>query len=164
MCHAAEQGTLTMTNGPFMEVSATSAASQGESTMVGGDLRSDGDVELKVRVQCANWIDVNRVQVLVNGQFDEKLNFTRRNHPKMFADGVEKFNEVIPIQLKADSHLIVIAAGEGLQLGRVMGPRAGEILPISVSNPIYVDVDGGGFQANGDMLGLPLPMQQSAAD
>jgi len=155
MCHAAEQGSLTMTNGPFMEVSASSSDSKGGP---GDDLKSDGQVSLSVRVQCPNWLDVNRVQVFVNGSPDEKLNFTRRTHPKMFADGVEKFNESIQIQLDKDAHLIVAAAGEGLQLGRVMGTAVGKRMPMTVSNPIYVDVDGDGFQANGDMLGLPLPM------
>ena len=49
------------------------------------------------------------------------------------------------------------AAGEGLQLGRVMGPRFGELMPVAVTNPIFVDVDGNGFQASGDLLDLPLP-------
>jgi hypothetical protein len=33
---------------------------------------------------------------------------------------------------------------------------AGDV-PMAVSNPIYVDVDGGGFKPNGDTLGAPLP-------
>jgi hypothetical protein len=32
-------------------------------------------------------------------------------------------------------------------------------MPIAVSNPIFVDVDGGGFQPNGDDLGVPLPIE-----
>ncbi|NOY42972.1 MAG: CehA/McbA family metallohydrolase [Planctomycetes bacterium] len=160
LCHAAEQGTLVMTNGPFMEVSASNPGSDGEPVSVGSDLKSEGDVSLQIRVQCANWLDVNRVQVFVNGRPEEKLNFTRRTHPKMFADGVQKFNESIQVHLKADAHLIVVAAGEGLQLGRVMGPVAGKTIPVTVSNPIFVDVDGDGFQANGGMLGLPLPMEK----
>jgi hypothetical protein len=31
-------------------------------------------------------------------------------------------------------------------------------MPIAVSNPIYVDVDGGGFKPNADTLGSPLPV------
>jgi hypothetical protein len=33
--------------------------------------------------------------------------------------------------------------------------------PIAVSNPIFVDVDGNGFQHNGDELGLPLPKAEN---
>ena len=38
-----------------------------------------------------------------------------------------------------------------------MGPDHANDRPVAVSNPIFVDVDGGGFKANGDTLGnLPL--------
>ena len=47
---------------------------------------------------------------------------------------------------------------EGGVLGRVYGPDSGVAMPVAVANPIFVDVDGGGFRANGDDLGLPLPI------
>ncbi|MCH2596572.1 MAG: hypothetical protein MKZ95_12320 [Pirellulales bacterium] len=31
-------------------------------------------------------------------------------------------------------------------------------MPVAVSNPIFVDTQDNGFQANGDMLDLPLPV------
>ena len=35
----------------------------------GDDLVAEGGhVHLEIRVQCANWLDVNRVQVFLNGQ------------------------------------------------------------------------------------------------
>jgi hypothetical protein len=38
-----------------------------------------------------------------------------------------------------------------------MGPDHAEDKPVAVSNPIFVDVGGGGFKHNGDTLGqLPL--------
>jgi hypothetical protein len=37
-----------------------------------------------------------------------------------------------------------------------VGPRHSEDRPIALSNPIFVDVDGGGFEANGDALGAPV--------
>jgi len=39
----------------------------------------------------------------------------------------------------------------------VMGGRYGRRAPIAVSNPIFVDVDGNGFQHNADELDLSLP-------
>ncbi|MDB4793318.1 hypothetical protein OAG75_01605 [bacterium] len=39
----------------------------------------------------------------------------------------------------------------------VMGGRYGRRAPMAVSNPIFVDVDGNGFQHNFDKLDLPLP-------
>jgi hypothetical protein len=38
-----------------------------------------------------------------------------------------------------------------------MGQRNAGIMPIAVSNPIFVDVDGDGFQPNYDRLGVALP-------
>jgi hypothetical protein len=108
-------------------------------------------------VQCANWLDINRVQVFVNGRALPSLNFTRASHVGMFRADPVKFDEIIKLTLPSDSHLIVAAAGEGLKLGRVFGAEHGETMPVAVSNPIYVDVDGNGFQPNGDLLDATLP-------
>ena len=53
---------------------------------------------------------------------------------------------------------MVVAAGEGKELGPVVGPDHAKEMPTAVANPIFVDTDGGGFKPNGDMLGLPLPI------
>ena len=53
--------------------------------------------------------------------------------------------------------IIVVAVGEESDLGEVMGPMWGKQKPAAISNPIYADVDGGGFKPNGDTLGAPLP-------
>ena len=84
---ASEAGNIVMSNGPFMEVSLESTDSNRDSTRVipGEDLSlPGGKALLKVRVQCANWLDIDRVQVLVSGRPDESLNFTRWTHPGYF--------------------------------------------------------------------------------
>jgi hypothetical protein len=157
--HAAEKGNLVMSTGPFMEVSLRSIS--GNSTSAGpGDAIAleGGKATLQVRVQCPNWFDVDRVQVFVNGRAAEGLNFTRRSHPDRFATAVMKFDQEIPLTLKSDAHVIVAAIGEKSKLGPVMGPDHAEDPPVAVSNPIYVDVDGGGFRPNEDPLG-PLPVK-----
>ena len=115
-----------------------------------------------MRVQCPNWFDVNRVQVFANGRPIEELNFTRKSHPELFKDDNVRFEAELPVRFGTDTHVIVGTIGEGLTLGRVMGP-AGERPPIAVSNPIFLDYDGGGFKANGDDLGIPfmLPKLES---
>ena len=115
-------------------------------------------MELEVRVQCPNWFDINRVQVFVNGRPSPQANFTRRTTPQHFSDRVVRFEAKIPIELKTDAHVIVATIGEGLQLGPVMGPEHGKKPPAAVANPIFVDVDGGGFKPNGDLLGVPLAL------
>ena len=51
--------------------------------------------------------------------------------------------------------------GEGLKLGPVMGEERGELPPVAVTNPIFLDVDGSGFQGNGDDLGVPFMLPQT---
>ena len=114
---------------------------------------------MKVRVQCANWYDIDRVQVFVNGKPDPKLNFTRKTNPDLFTDQVVKFQRDLPLELASDAHLIVAAIGENSGLGHVMGPEHENDKPTAVSNPIFVDVDGGGFKPNKDTLGAPLPVK-----
>ncbi len=137
----AKRGHMVMSSGPFLEVSLDGA--------LPGDEVKLGKGTLKVRVQTPNWFSVDRVQVLVNGAPDPKLNFTDMR------DGVVKFDRQITIALAKDAHLIVVAVGERSSTAPVMGPNGGR--PIAISNPIYVDVDGNGFVASKDTLGHPLP-------
>lgn len=88
------------------------------------------------------------------------MNFTRSANPKMFADGVVKFDQTVALKLPADAHVIVVAAGEHSTTGPIMGE--GE-LPVAISNPIYLDADGDGFKPSRDTLGAPLPVKKSGS-
>ena len=100
---------------------------------------------------------MDRVQVFLNGRPAESLNFTRQSAPERFSDATMKFDQEIPLRLERDTHVIVAAIGERSKLGPVMGPEHADDRPVAVSNPIFVDVDGGGFKPNGDTLGkLPV--------
>ncbi|RIK73565.1 MAG: hypothetical protein DCC68_24635 [Planctomycetota bacterium] len=162
MVRASERGQVVMTNGPFLEATLTTL--QGEKKTAGsGEAISapDSKAMLHVRVQCPNWFDVDRVQVFINGRPDKKLNFTRRENAKLFSREVVRFDHEIPLELESDAHVIVATIGEESQLGVVMGPDHGKDKPVAVTNPIFVDVDGDGFKANGDLLGLPIPHQKT---
>ncbi len=148
---AAKRGRIVMTNGPYLDISLSGA-------LPGDDVRLKGKGRLRVRVQCANWLDVDRVQVLVNGRPEPALNFTRASHPQFFADGVVKFDREIEIALERDAHLIVVATDAHATTGPIMGQRGER--PLAISNPIYVDVDGGGFKPSKDTLGGPLPTKK----
>jgi hypothetical protein len=152
--HAAEQGHLVMTNGPFLEVKMKAGDASDKEAIPGDDLAaSGGQVTLQIRVQCPNWHNVDRVQVFLNGRPSDSLNFTRAATPDRFSDSTIKFEQSLPIQLEHDTHVIVAVIGEHSKLGPVIGPSHAADLPVAVSNPIFVDVDGGGFKANGDKLG-----------
>jgi hypothetical protein len=161
MVENSKKGKIIMTTGPFLEVVlqpvATALPSTADTVGPGDDVGAPGGkVKLSVKIQCANWLDVNRVQVFLNGRPDSNLNFSRRSHPKRFSNGSVKFQEELQIELARDTHIIVATIGEGLQLGAIYGPKQGNRPPCAVSNPIFVDVDGNGFQANGDRLQSPM--------
>ena len=165
---ASERGRIVMTNGPFLGVrlTASSAATTGPADMTeaagpGDDIAdADGEITLDVRVQCPNWLDVDRVQVFVNGRPIPEANFTRRDNAGLFSKGVVKFAHEFPLRLDRDAHVIVATIGEGSTLGVVMGPEQAAAKPVAVTNPIFVDVGDDGFTPNGDLLGLPIPHQE----
>ncbi len=61
------------------------------------------------------------------------------------------------MSLKTDAHLIVLAYGKGETVGKVQGSNMRNAIPIVMSNPVFVDVDGNGFVANKDLLDNPIP-------
>jgi len=149
----AKAGHSYLTTGPFLHVTTDEGAGPGETVRT---IR--GAVKLHMRVQCTDWIDIDRVQILVNGRPRPELNFTRAANAKLFHDGVVKFDETITVPLSQDSHLIVVATGEHSDLSRGYGTSdQAKIRPTAYHNPIFVDVDGHGFTPNGDTLGFPLP-------
>ncbi len=154
-----KKGNMVLTTGPFLEVTTQNGK------IAGDDDRATGGIDLKVRVQCTDWIDIDRVQVLVNSKADPKLNFTRAANPKMFQDGVIKFEQTIHVPLQQDAHLIVVAIDEDgdSKVGYGTSDYA-KMRPCAYNNPIYVDVDGGGFKPNGDTLGYDLPTMGMTAD
>ncbi|MBI5397037.1 MAG: carboxypeptidase regulatory-like domain-containing protein [Verrucomicrobia bacterium] len=132
----ANSGHILVTNGPFLEAAIGKAGPGDPLTLKGGK------DTLHIRVQCANWLDVDRVGVFINGRLDPKLTWTREKNPEAFRDGVVKFERDVPLQLKGDAHLIVAAQGDNFSTAPVMGLNGDR--PVAVTNPILVDTDGDG--------------------
>ncbi len=152
----AKNGRMIISSGPFLKVMT------GMGTIAGGHERSNGKVLLKVSVQCPNWLDIDRVQVLVNGRQDPRYNYTREKNPDMFEakSSVMRFNEMLNLELSEDAHLIVVAIGENETLKQGFGTSTqASYQPCAYNNPIFIDVDGGGFQPNYDTLGYDLPVK-----
>jgi hypothetical protein len=153
---AAKAGHSYLTTGPFLQVTTD------DGTGPGGQARTlNGTVKLRVRVQCTDWLDIDRVQVLVNSRAVPALNFTRAKDAAKFKDGVMKFEETLTVPLSEDAHIIVVACAEtsDLRIGYGSSSQA-KIRPFAYHNPIFVDVDGHGFTPNGDLLGWPLPVKK----
>lgn len=144
-------GRMLITNGPFLKVTTA------DGLPIGSTVVSEGGVDLNIEVQAPSWMEVDRVQVLVNGRQPAEYNFTAASHPSMFRKGVLRFRERVHVKLQHDAHLIVVAVGEKADLKKLWGRNPyGNMHPIAYTNPIFVDVDHNGFQANGDTLGHPL--------
>jgi hypothetical protein len=155
----AKAGHVICTNGPFLRVTTPDGKGPGDDT------RATGSIDLKVQVQCTDWIDIDRVQVLVNSRPEAKLNFTRATHPDMFKAGVIKFDHTITVPLQHDAHLIIVAMGESSTLVGGYGTSdQAKMMPCAYNAPIYVDTDGHGFTPNGDTLGYELPGSGLKAD
>ncbi len=155
----AKAGHIVLSTGPFLEVKTQNGK------IAGDDDRSTGGIDLNVRVQCTDWMDIDRVQVLVNSKPDPTLNFTRASHPQMFKDGVVKFAEKIHIPLQSDAHLIVVAIDEDGNEAIGFGTSDyAKMRPCAYNNPIYVDADGNGFKPNYDTLGFDIPAGRQTAD
>lgn len=159
MSRNAKAGRMVLSSGPYLEVET------GAGIIAGGHDRSSGELELKVKVQCANWLDIDRVQVLVNGEQVPEYNYTRKDNADMFGDGVVKFDHTLKLDLSEDAHIIVVAYNESGTLQQGFGTSSqASINPCAYNNPIYVDVDGGGFQPNYSSLGYDLPVKKLTVD
>ena len=155
----AKAGQALITNGPFLRVETV------DGTLPGGSARAQGSIALRIEVQCTDWIDIDRVQILVNGRQHPDVNFTKESHPDWFSDGVVKFNRVIDVPLSQDSHIIIAAIGENSDLSVGYGSSwQARMKPVAYTNPIWVDVDGGGFVPNGDDLGWDLPVMEKTVE
>lgn len=155
MSRNAKAGRMIVSSGPYLEVKTESGI------IAGGHDRVSGLLKLDVSVQCANWLDIDRVQVLVNGKQDERYNYTRAKDAQMFGEGIVKFDHTLELDLSEDAHIIVVALGEKETLQRGFGTSSqASIQPCAYNNPIYIDVDGGGFQPNYDTLGFDLPVSK----
>lgn len=153
MSRNAKAGRMILSTGPYLEVET------GAGIGAGGHDRVGEVLELKVRVQCNDWLDIDRVQVLVNGRQLPEYNYTRAKNPDMFTNDTIRFDQILKLRLQQDAHIIVVAIGENHTLQTGFGSSGqSKLQPVAYNNPIFVDVDGGGFKPNGDTLGYELPV------
>ncbi len=156
IAHQVKDGHVVISNGPFLDVRINGA-------LPGDEIKAaNGQVAVNVRVLVSNWCPVNTVQVVVNGRAGQSLIFTKEANPGLFGEGPNAFEKEIAVSLEGDAHLIVIAYGKGETVGKVQGSAMRNAIPIAMSNPVFVDVDGNGFTPNGDLLDHPLPTARIA--
>ena len=120
---------ITVTTGPFVRFAAV-GASRGSRGMVRPDR---GAVRVRIQVQAAPWIDVNRVDIIVNGAVGRSFNL--RSSAKIL-----RFERTESVRMKKDGWLVVIVTGERPLLPVVDG----QVRPLAVAGPIWVDANGDG--------------------
>jgi hypothetical protein len=158
---------MTMSRGPFLEFFIN-----GEP--IGSDLEAMGGVvELKIRAQAPRWVDVNRGRIYANGEVLREFEVTINPDTHDF-----EWSEMITLprdtwliaEVRGDRSMFPVAPPVDLPpvllneaFGTIAGPlgfgdtpldeiapaNIGVFTPFALTNPIWVDVDGGGFTPPG---------------
>jgi len=154
-------GATTVSFGPFLVASVREPA--GPEVGMGGmlDATATGMVEVVARLQAADWVDVDRIDVYENGM----LIHTEMVAPALVPVGMTgemRFEHelVVPVTPLADAWYVVVATGTtpmypalpynesdpgtltlaDIRAGNVLEP----VTPFAVTNPVWVDLDGDG--------------------
>ena len=124
---AVKRRAVTASGGPFIRFT-------GNGSPVGSLVTDqDGTVSLSIEVQSPNWIPVERVEVVSNGQVIQSYSVA----PSEGEGAVWQFSTELMVQPKADSWYLILASSEK----RWSRPFE-QFSSFSFTNPIFVDVDG----------------------
>ena len=167
---AVAQGAVVASYGPFITFWANG------DTPVGGEIITDEPVEFEIQVQSPEWFDVDRVELYRNGTLihvwltegDDStydLAGTYTDHRDLTEDAwyvviamgdddmapVFTPVELPPVQLQdvVTGALSAVLDNTAILGPNVALPRAGPIPPFAITNPIWVDRGGDGFNAPG---------------
>lgn len=138
-------GHAVMTTGPFLEATVTT---EEKAMGIPGDLvtTKSGTASLHLRVQCPNWISIDRVECWVNGHVEPAMSFDRAKTPARFGDGHVQFDQTLVLATRSDMQVVAIAYGHGPNYRRRNGSADEVARHVAVTNPILIDVGGDGFE------------------
>ncbi|MEX2410045.1 MAG: CehA/McbA family metallohydrolase [Candidatus Paceibacterota bacterium] len=148
----AKGGHMVMSNGPFINLDINGYFAGDE---IKGPLN---EVDIYLEVYGNNQVEIERVQILINGRQDKNLNFTKIKRPDLFYKTGLQFKHTFQYKLDIDSHMIVVATGSGKTFYRDLTSVPELNVPTAITNPIFIDVNGDGFKASMDLLDRPLPV------
>jgi hypothetical protein len=158
---AVREGRTFFTNAPFVE---TWVNGQGPGSLV---TDSDGQVDLRIRIQAPAAFTVDTVRIVVNGRVAQTLNVapatgTVLRLDQVFAVAAARDSwiavEVEGGECAVDSSNNCLVAGCPGRLDPIVPPLYGTdpVCPYAHTNPVYVDADAdGSFEAPGN-LGLQI--------
>ena len=129
------------TTGPFLEVRS------GQVGMGGGVRATDGKIPLSIRLQAASWIDVDRVHLILNGDRIRTIDVPDSRDPVRLLEEFELSLRERPEDDSSparDAWIVLLAEGDTPLDPLVVGSDERPILPLAVTNPIWIDGDGDG--------------------
>lgn len=168
MADAVRDGRVIASYGPFVRLWVNGAD-------IGDEIKADGPIQISVEVQAPSWVDVDRIEIYENGTLLREIAVPAgtpalERHYETFehtptadawyvaiatGDGtmapVFTPVELPPIPL---DEVVTDALGVITVVGSLLGeavafPKTHPVHPFALTNPIWVDVDGGGFQPAG---------------
>jgi hypothetical protein len=127
---------VVLTNGPFLRVTANGAPIGGVARA-----RKDGLVELKIHVECAPWIAVERVRFQTAGEIKtppKEQSLTLKPLPS----GALGADVTATLAVARDAAVFVIAEGTKPMKPVLDGDK--DVAPFAMTGAIWIDADGDG--------------------
>lgn len=113
--------------GPMIRMSTTEGDGPGQRI-------KKAKTELTIEVQAPTWMTVSFVKLYANGQLQE-------TYPVTESKERVRFKKTITLEPKKDTWYIIMAGDDA----KGMTPVYPGTKPLTMTNPIYLDVDGNGF-------------------
>ncbi len=134
---AMKKGRSFASNGPLVAVHVNNTYTYGDTCT-----DTDGQVDLKIRVQRAPWIHLGEVRLIINGK--RKMGYPIQGEKAEAQD----LTFTLDVPLEKDASLVVEVMGKSGLYPVMQRPTSGQvesaILAYALTNPVFVDVDGNG--------------------
>ena len=127
-----------VSTGPFLDVKVNSSI-PGDTVSVSSD-----NVDISISIQAPDWIPVDEVRIIVNGEVVYKESIPQ-------TDNVNRYLKTVNVALPSDDSYIVVECGatlENIEAGILPQGDFAKVYPgvqpLAFTNPIFVDRDGDG--------------------
>jgi len=148
---ALKSGAAVVSSGPMLDVRVGEAGPGGLADISG----SPSSVTLSVTLVAPDWVPVDELRVVVNGQTvltiaDPKARLTRSGDDSRFYTGTVS----VPVQPGRDAWLVVeagppLSATGAYRPGTPWNSMMKGIYPVAITNPIFLNLNGGGYTPPG---------------
>ena len=101
------------------------------------------ELELTIQVQAASWVKPDKVTLYGNGRVVWEDKIEQVNGPL-------NYEKKITLEPEIDTWYIVKTEGEKSLFPIVPKTELGDVTPVGFTNPIWVDIDGDGFECERD--------------